>query len=111
MRKYWLSLLLYLMLPTFSYAQENTETPRFKKIMVLILENTSFSEIKDQPAFKKMLAYAKTQNKDELKNAYLVFNNYYNNHEGGTNPSHPSQPNYLALTSGSTHNIKDNEIH
>jgi hypothetical protein len=96
---------------SFSTVYAKQAPQHFKKIMVVVLENKSSSEIKNQPAFKKMLDFAQKQKQDTFANGYAVFSNYYNNHNGGSTPTRPSQPNYLAMTSGSTHKVADNEIH
>lgn len=94
--------------------------------MVVMFENMSYAEIQQEPTFKKLVEYtgnSLNQNGHLLKlahtmpkhdtngNGYALFSSYYNNHSGGTAPTRPSQPNYIALTSGSIHNITDNEIH
>ena len=97
----------------------------FDKILVVVFENMSYSEIKNEPSFKKLITYTAHDitNKGKLislghaplqdaaGNGYAFFSQYYNNHSGGVFPTRTSQPNYIALTSGSVHNIFDNENH
>ena len=101
------------------------QAKHFDKIMVILFENMSYPEIKNEPTFKKLLTYtgyhlddkgnlqiAKNGNlRDSLNNGYAFFSRYYNNHNGGILPARPSQPNYIAMTSGSTQGIINNEIH
>lgn len=95
----------------------------FEKIMIMMFENMSYPEIKNEPTFKKLVTYTgydlddsghlvKVLNKQTPANlGYAFFSTYYNNHSGGILPTRPSQPNYIAMTSGSIHGIIDNEIH
>ncbi len=98
----------------------------FSKIMVVIFENMSYAEIRNEPTFKKLVEYSGhtlDQNgrllrmmtarpaMDSSGNGYAFFSSYYNNHTGGTEPARPSQPNYIAMTSGSIQGIKDNDMH
>lgn len=97
----------------------------FQKIMVVMFENMSYAEIKNEPTFKKLVEYTgntldangrlvrllKAPSLDSLNNGYAFFSSYYNNHDGGNVPSRPSQPNYIAMTSGSIHGIHDNDMH
>src|SRR5438046_955827 len=64
-------------------ADTNTAGPSFKKVFIVVLENTSYSEALNQP----FLA--------DMAKAGALLTNY-------TAVAHPSYPNYLALTSGST---------
>ena len=94
--------------------------------MVVIFENMSYEEIKNEPTFRKLVEYSGNTldnrgrlvkllkagpTHDTTGNGYALFSSYYNNHDGGTFPSRPSQPNYIAMTSGATHNINNNDIH
>lgn len=114
-----------LTLSTMGYADTH-EPIHFQKIMVVMFENMSYAEIKNEPTFKKLVEYSGntlTENGrlvkllkpgpsiDSTGNGFAFFSSYYNNHSGGTFPTRPSQPNYLAMTSGSIHAIQDNEIH
>lgn len=89
------------------------EAKHFDKIMIIMFENMSFPEIQNQPVFKKLISH--TQKKAKVNKlsdpGYALFNSYYNNHNGGIIPTRSSQPNYFAITSGSTHGIVDNDIH
>lgn len=100
----------------------SNKNKRFSKIMVVIFENMSYAEIKNEPTFKKLVEYTgytldnngklvklkKEVKSDTTGNGYAFFSSYYNNHDG-SEPTRPSQPNYIALTSGSIHGISDNE--
>lgn len=116
--------------PLISHAfpfQTNEHEPKhFKKIMVVMFENMSYAEIKHEPTFKRLVEYTGNRLQDNGKlaklkhpgvmqdttgNGYAFFSNYYNNQSGGKEPTRPSQPNYIALTSGSIHGVKDNEKH
>lgn len=104
---------------------QDKHTPlHFNKIMVVIFENMSYAEIKKEPTFKRLVEYTGFQldhngkllklaksgpSIDTTGNGYAFFSSYYNNHTGGKTPTRSSQPNYIALTSGSIHGIKDNE--
>lgn len=108
-------------------AQPSAHTPKhFPKIMVVMFENMSYAEIKDEPTFKKLVEYTgnsldrngrlvkllkASPVRDTTGNGYAFFSSYFNNHSGGAAPSRPSQPNYIAMTSGSVHGIDDNETH
>jgi len=113
---------------TSSYAKPgaNHQPIHFRKIMVVMFENMSYVEIKNEPTFKKLVEYTGNtldENGRMLKmlkvgpaydtngNGYAFFSSYFNNHSGGSFPTRPSQPNYIAMTSGSVHGIIDNEIH
>jgi hypothetical protein len=65
---------------------------RFKKILIVVLENTDFSQAKKQP-FLAALAH---------KGALLT--EYYAQ-------THPSQPNYIALVAGSAFGVDDLGLH
>lgn len=67
-------------------------TPSFKRVFVIVLENTAGEKALKQPYLKSLLKTG----------AYL--NNFFA-------VSHPSQPNYIAMTSGSTNGVKgDNNV-
>jgi hypothetical protein len=98
----------------------------FSKIMVVIFENMSYEEIKNEPTFRKLVEYSGNTldskgrlikllkagpTHDTTGNGYALYSSYFNNHSGGTFASRPSQPNYIAMTSGSTHGIISNDIH
>ncbi len=98
----------------------------FKKILVVIFENMNYDMIKDEPVFNKLVAYtgheldregklyfakSQTLNQDPAGNHYALFTQYYNNHLGGAEGIRPSQPNYIAMISGSTYGIHDDERH
>lgn len=121
--KYLIPFLFLFATPTF--AKEPPAPKHFPKVMVIIFENMSYSEIKDEPTFKKLVEYtgnsldaqgrlvklAKRASNDGAGNGYAFFSQYYNNHNGGAEPSRPSQPNYIAMTSGSVQGLDDNENH
>jgi hypothetical protein len=117
-----------LFLPLFSQASEVNahQAKHFNNIMVVMFENMSYAEIKNEPTFRKLVEYTgntlddkgklvkllgQGAKQDTLGNGYAFFSHYYNNHNGGKAPTRPSQPNYIAMTSGSIHGIKDNENH
>lgn len=116
-----------LALVTAPYAAPAHHQPlHFNKIMVVIFENMSYAEIKNEPTFKKLVEYSghtldengkllRLSNAkpglDVSGNGYAFFSSYFNNHNGGTEPTRPSQPNYIAMTSGSIQGIKDNDNH
>ncbi|MCB0377227.1 MAG: hypothetical protein KDD33_01925 [Bdellovibrionales bacterium] len=76
------ALFLMLFLPTRAVAQGQ----HFDRILIIVFENTDYDQALKQPFFKKMA--------DEG----VLFTNF----DGLT---HPSQGNYIAMTSGSTHGI------
>jgi Phosphoesterase family len=79
----------------------------FPKVMVVMLENLDYRDALNIPVFKYML-----QNPyDSKSNGYAVFSQYYNNHTGGSVATRPSQPNYIALTSGGIQKVYDNNNH
>src|SRR3990167_39451 len=110
-----------------SYAQPaiDHQVRRFDKIMIIVFENMSYPEIQHAPIFRKLINYAgydldeeahlthfiKNKQVQHSNNGYALFSSYYNNHSGGDVHTRPSQPNYLAMTSGSTHGMIDNNIH
>lgn len=129
MKKFTITLLPLLLQTTFLHAEnvKPTHLPKhFDKIMIVMFENMSYAEIKAEPTFHKLVEYS-GQSLDEnghllklLKpgpaldttgNGYAFFSSYFNNHSGGEEPTRPSQPNYIAMTSGAIQGIKDNENH
>lgn len=62
---------------------------KFDKVFIIVLENASASQALRQPYMRSLLS----------RGAYLE--NFFAR-------THPSQPNYIALTSGSTHGVKVN---
>ena len=62
---------------------------KFDKVFIIVLENASASQALRQPYLRSLVA----------RGAYL---------EDFRARTHPSQPNYIALTSGSTHGVKVN---
>ncbi|MBI5193907.1 MAG: hypothetical protein HZA08_10770 [Nitrospirae bacterium] len=82
-------ILIYLIgIPCPAFSNSN---PSFDHIFIVVLENTNAEDAYSQP-FMRMIAN---------QGAYL------SNFHGVT---HPSQPNYLALTSGSTWNVNNDMI-
>lgn len=105
-------------------AIQGHQPAHFKNIMIVMFENMSYAEIKNEPTFRRLIEYTGHQldenghlhllhqlglQQDSNGNAYAFFSQYYNNHLGGNTPIRPSQPNYIALVSGSIHDITDNE--
>ncbi len=82
--KYFFSLLFLFcnILPTTLWA----EGSKFQKVFIVVLENTDYSEAIKQPFLK------------ELAGRGAIFTNFHAE-------IHPSQGNYIAMTSGSTYNI------
>lgn len=70
---------------------DTNNSPNFKKVFIVLLENTDYSEALKQP----FLA--------DLAKQGALLTNY-------DAVSHPSYPNYLALTSGSTQGRKDDNV-
>jgi hypothetical protein len=68
--------------------RESSAVPadRFKKVMIIVFENTNYSDVLKQPYFSSLIA----------RGALLT------NFSG---VAHPSQPNYIAMISGSTHAV------
>lgn len=104
----------------------NPHTAHYKNIMIVIFENMSYEIMSSTPVFKRLIEYSgytldengsliklakKNPATDRFGNGYAFFNNYHTNHKGGMKPTRPSQPNYFAMTSGSTHGISDNDMH
>jgi acid phosphatase len=69
--------------------------PKYDHVVVVIMENHSFEQIFEAPAAPYLQKLA--------RNGALF------DHSHGV--GHPSQPNYLALFSGSTHGVRDDSIH
>ncbi|UED34221.1 alkaline phosphatase family protein [Rhizobium ruizarguesonis] len=76
-------------------AQASGLAPRYDHIVVVVMENHSFDKIisADKAPYLKNLA----------RNGALFTRSF--------GVAHPSQPNYFALFSGSTHGVKDDNIH
>ncbi|TPK72442.1 acid phosphatase [Mesorhizobium sp. B2-4-15] len=69
--------------------------PQYDHVVVVVMENHSFEQIAQPGAAPYLQTLA--------RNGAL----FYNSH----GVAHPSQPNYLALFSGSTHGVRDDGIH
>src|SRR5689334_1463003 len=67
-----------------------TESPSFKKVLIVIFENTSYQEALNQPFFGKLAKSGAL-----LSNFHAV--------------SHPSLPNYIAMAAGDTFGISDDK--
>ncbi|MHB1687116.1 MAG: alkaline phosphatase family protein [Ignavibacteriaceae bacterium] len=74
----------------------HAQLPKPKHVIVIILENHSFKQIIGSPA----APYINSLVKD---NSCALFTQYYA-------ITHPSQPNYLALFSGSVNGVPDDEL-
>lgn len=130
MKKYFASLLLSSLAVTANAKpidNSNAHQPKhFKKVMVVMFENMSYAEIKNEPTFKKLVEYSgntldmngrlvklakESVTRDTTGNGYAFFSRYYNNHSGGIAPTRPSQPNYIAMTSGSIQGVLDNNMY
>src|SRR3990167_870626 len=116
--------IIFYSLAAFSSSASSSQGKHFEKIMIIIFENMSYVDIKHAPIFKKLIADTgydvdeegarTTLNQTQIHDSnigHALFTSYYNNHSGGIIPTRPSQPNYLAMTSGSTHGVIDNNIH
>ena len=68
----------------------HTTTPRLDHVIVVIMENKNYSDVRDAPYVASLIASGTL-----LSNSYAV--------------THPSQPNYLALWSGSTQGVDSND--
>jgi len=81
---------LCILVSAFSFSasagQQTTPWAHFKKIMIIVLENTDYDEALKQPFMSKLTQQG------------ALFTNF--NAE-----SHPSQPNYIAMVSGSTQGV------
>src|SRR5262245_21702919 len=64
-------------------------TPHLDHVIVVVMENKNFSQVSTQPYTASLIASGTL-----LSNSYAV--------------THPSQPNYLALWSGSTQGVSNN---
>lgn len=73
------------------FAVASTPLP-FKKVFIIVFENTDYQKTMKQPFFK------------ELAQQGTVFENFFA-------VARPSQPNYIALVAGDTFKIKDNDNH
>jgi Phosphoesterase family len=62
---------------------------RFNKVMIVVLENTNYDDAVEQPFMRSLTDRAALLTRFSAE-------------------THPSQPNYLALISGSTHGVRDN---
>lgn len=63
--------------------------PSFKKVVIVVLENTDFQDALVQPFMSELAKKGAL-----LKDFHAI--------------THPSQPNYIALTAGDTHRVTDN---
>ena len=125
LKNYILPFALACSLTSTTYANPEPSKTHFPAIMVVMLENMSYAELKNEPVIKALMSY--TGNKldshgrlhttklparmDENGWGYAFFSSYSNHHEGGLLPTRPSEPNYIALTSGSIQKIIDDELH
>ena len=66
-------------------------TPKAKKVFMIVLENTDFSEASENPYLKQLAQKGAT------------FNEFYA-------VAHPSQPNYIAMIAGDTHGIDTDAV-
>lgn len=82
---------LFLSLNVFA---KTPESAPFKKVFIVIFENANEQETLQQSTFGRLV--------NNSKSAYL-----YDFHA----ITHPSQPNYIALTSGDTQGIRDDDNH
>jgi len=71
---------------------EESKIPQFKKVVLVLFENEDFEKPLSQPFFTK------------LSKEGALLTNYHA-------VAHPSQPNYIALTSGDVHGVLDDENH
>jgi len=85
-----IALLRLLLLPVLFFHDSDlfadSPVPRFEKVMIVVFENTDYAEALKQPGFAKL-----------AEDGALLTNFHAE--------THPSQPNYLALVSGSTHGV------
>ncbi|HEX6829149.1 MAG TPA: alkaline phosphatase family protein, partial [Burkholderiales bacterium] len=82
--------LLLLSVPLFAAAPPAPGEPRFRKVMVLIFENTDYEEAIKRPFFSSLAR------KGALLSDYHAI-------------GHPSQPNYIALIAGDTLGLNNNK--
>lgn len=103
LKKFALPLVTLSTLTFSTWGLANTQTPQhFQKIMVVMFENMSYAEIKNEPTFRKLVEYSGNTlndngrlvkltkvgpNVDTTGNGYAFFSSYYNNHSGGTLPT------------------------
>jgi phosphatidylinositol-3-phosphatase len=76
-------------------AQPATQLPHYDHIVLVVMENHSYNQLFASPRIPYLL---------QLRRESVVFTRSYG-------VAHPSQPNYLALFSGSTHGVKDDKKH
>ena len=81
--------------PTSSPAVAAPAVPRFRHIYVIVMENREYGTIVGDPSAPYI---------NGLIARYGLATNY-------RAVAHPSQPNYIALFSGSTQGVKDNGVH
>ena len=83
---------LFLVISVFSFSSSFAQTPTFKRVMVVVFENATYSAAVKQPFFAK------------LANEGALFTQFFAE-------THPSQPNYIAMISGSTQGVRnDNPV-
>jgi hypothetical protein len=127
--KYVLRFIISSLVGLFSvtaWAETTHQPAHFKQIMIVMFENMSYAEVKAEPTFSRLVDYTGHQldengrllrlhglhaTADNNGNGYAFFSQYYNNHLGGDEPIRPSQPNYIAMVSGSIHDVTDDENH
>jgi hypothetical protein len=98
MRQYWITAALsaaLMSLPVQAAGVGDQNLPRPDHVVVVVLENHSFSQIVDPN--RAPFIYRLATGGALFVNAFAV--------------SHPSQPNYFALFSGSTQGVRDNKDH
>lgn len=71
-------------------SQKSFAEPHFKKAAIIIFENTDYSAAKKQPTFKQIASEG------------FLFTHFHA-------ITHPSQPNYIALVSGSKNKVNSND--
>lgn len=125
LKKYLLPLALTFSFSSLAYADIEKSQTHFPAVMVVMLENMSYAELKNEPVIKKLMSYTGNEldakgrlhalrtpaSVDENGFGYAFFSAYSNHHEGGILPTRPSEPNYIALTSGSIQKIIDDDLH
>ena len=75
-----------------SHTLGTNTSPRFKKVMIIVFENEGFSDAIKQPNFKSFASRG------------ALLSNF-------KAEMHPSQPNYIAMISGDTHKVDDDQNH
>ncbi|MDQ0563251.1 acid phosphatase [Rhizobium mesoamericanum] len=93
---HWLFYVVVVVIATIAVdAQAADPAPRYDHIVVVVMENHSFDKIfsSDKAPYLRSL----------VKNGAIFTRSY--------GVAHPSQPNYFALFSGSTHGVKDDNNH